>query len=122
VQHSAAVARGVQKAAQPAQKAAQPAQEAAQPAQVAAQAVPEASQAGFSQSAGSMTPTKSKAASQNQQATSTGFGANKSPPQDGDEPEPHRGSLFTRSAIPRYLTLQSNGILKKEHDCSFDTS
>ncbi|KAL0055110.1 hypothetical protein WJX82_007119 [Trebouxia sp. C0006] len=29
-------------------------------------------------------------------ATSTGFGANKSPPQDGDEPEPHRGSLFTR--------------------------
>ena len=122
VQQSAAVARGVQKAAQPAQKAAQPAQEAAQPAQVAAQAVPEASQAGISQSAGSMTPTKSKAASQNQQATSTGFGANKSPPQDGDEPEPHRGSLFTRSAIPSYLTLQSYGILKKEHDCSFDTT
>ncbi len=121
VQQSADVARAVQKAAQPAQEAAQPAQEAAQPAQEAAQAVQEAGQAGFSQSDGRVTPTKPKAAPHNLQATSTGFGADKSPPQDGDEPTPDRGSIPTRSAIPSYLTLQLHDIFEKKHDCSFDT-
>ncbi len=93
VQHSAAVARAVQ--------------EAAQPAQEAAQAVQEASQAGFSQSAGRVTPTKPQAAPQNLQAPSTGFGPDKSPPQNGDEPEPDRGFLFTRSVIPNYLSCSS---------------
>lgn len=85
----------------------------AQDAQEAAQAVQEAAQAGVSQSSGGVTPTKAEAAPQNLQATSTGFGAHKTTPQDGDEPTPDTGSLPSRSVIPSCLFLQLHKSLSK---------
>ena len=84
-------------------------QKTAQHAQQAAQAVQEASQAGLSQSAGRLT--KAKPAPQNLPAISTGFGANKGPPQDGDEHEPDKGSISSRSVTPSCLFLQLHELL-----------